>query len=78
VTGWPVARLCQVGRAQQHHATLGEESVELGGDVALVSDDRQTIALPGQGVVVKHGHQDLAFVEFRIGQRPGDRKPGRG
>jgi hypothetical protein len=31
-----------VGRAQQPHLAFGEEPVELGGDVALVSDDGQS------------------------------------
>jgi hypothetical protein len=64
--------------AQQPHAAFGQVAVELGGGVALVSDDRQPGPGGGEGgVVVEHGHQHLAFVEFRVRQRPGDRQPGR-
>ena len=61
---------------QQHHAAVGEEGIEFAGDAALVSDDRELGPVAGEsGVVVGHGHEDLAFVKLRVGQRPRDRKP---
>jgi hypothetical protein len=68
-----------VGGTQQRDAAFSEVSVELAGHVALVGDDRQAGPVGGQGgVVVQHRGQDLAFVDLRVGRRPGDREPGRG
>lgn len=68
-----------VGRTQQRHPALAEVDVELAGHVALVGDDREPGSVGGQRrVVVECGDQDLAFIDLRVGQRPGDREPGRG
>ena len=67
---WGVRLRCD-GRSTRH-TRFGEEPVELGADVALVGDDDQPGSVGGQGgVVVEHGHQDLAFVECGGRSAPG-------
>jgi hypothetical protein len=53
---------------------LVEPSVQLGGDVPLVRDDQQVGTVVEQArVVFEYSGQDLAFVEFRVGEGPSDR-----
>jgi hypothetical protein len=67
-----------VGGAQQVGAPGTQVVVQFGGDLALVGQQQQASALSEQiGVDVQHAHEDLALIQFRIGQRPGDRQTGR-
>jgi hypothetical protein len=61
VNGWPVTRLCRITVVITNSCCPSRAPIPVG--------DRQPGPARGQdGIVVEIRHQDLAFVEFRVGQ----------